>query len=317
MFFGAGPRGWRQLGVWSTAAVAGLGLAAFRAPLLDGNPVQVIAQKLSEYYATTQPEKVYLSLDRPAYGTGETIWFSAFVVDALRHQRDTLSKVLHVELLSPERRVVERRTLRIVGGLAQGDLTLGDSLAAGTYLLRAYTSWMLNSPSFVYQRRLQVWPASPDQTDQAGASLGPKTTSSTKAAGPRPDVQFFPEGGTFVAGVPTVVGFKAQATTGRSLEVSGQLLDGQGKTVATFSSQHAGMGHVDFTPGAGQTYRARVKLPDGSTADYPLPAVQASGYALHVQDAGDSFVLEARYRGAAGAPAPGPVALVSEVSTLR
>jgi len=316
--FGTGPAGWR-LGAWGAATAVGLGLMAFRGPLLADNPVQVIAQKLSAYYSLTQPEKVYLSLDRPAYGTGETVWFSAFVVDALRHQRDTISKVLHVELLSPERRVVERRTLRLIGGRAAGDISLTDSLPAGTYLLRAYTSWMLNAgPNFVYQRRLQVWPASPDQTDQAGASL---TAAGTKAnpaprfpAAGKPDVQFFPEGGTFVAGLPAVVGVKAQATTGLGVPVSGQVLDGQGKVVVpTFSAQHAGMGRFTFTPAAGQTYRARVKLPDGSSADYPLPAPQASGYSLHVQDAGTDFAIEARYRGAAGTPAPGPVALVSEV----
>ena len=311
-FFGAGAAG-RRLGLVAAAGVAGLGLVAFQGPLLD-NPVQVIAQKLGEYYSITQPEKVYLSLDRPAYGTGETIWFSAFVVDALRHQRDTLSHVLHVELLSPERRVVERRTLRVVGGLAYGDLDLSDTVQAGTYLLRAYTSWMLNgNPNLIYQRRLQVWPAAPDQVDPAAPLITPKA-GAAKASAPKPDVQFFPEGGTFVAGLPTVLGFKAQLATGHGVDVSGQVLDGQGKPVgAAFSSQHAGMGRLSFTPAAGQTYRAHVKLPDGSTADYPLPATQPSGYDLHVQDAGSEFVIEARYKGAAGTPAPGPVALVSEV----
>ncbi|MGI4833217.1 MAG: TonB-dependent receptor plug domain-containing protein [Janthinobacterium lividum] len=313
-FFGAGPAGWRFGGL-AAVGLASLGLAAFRGPLLD-NPVQLIAQKLNAYYSLTQPEKVYLSFDRPAYGTGETVWFSAFVVDALRHQRDTLSKVLHVELLSPERRVVVRRTLRVVNGLSAGDIELTDSLQAGTYLLRAYTSWMLNgNPNFVFQKRLQVWPASPDQTDQTSAPLspGPRAGAAVKAA-PRPDVQFFPEGGTFVAGLPAVVGFKAQLATGRSVEISGQLLDAQGKAVgAPFGSQHAGMGHLSLVPAAGQAYHARVKLPDGGTADYPLPATQAGGYALRVQDAGPDLVIEARYKGTAGAPAPGPVALVSEV----
>ena len=303
----------RRRGLLVGAGLAGLTLAAFQVPRAD-NPVQVIAQKLSAYYALSQPTKVYLSLDRPAYGTGETVWLSAFVVDALRHQPDTLSKVLHVELLSPTRQVVERRTLRVVRGRAYGDLDLPDSLRAGTYLLRAYTSWMLNAGnSFVFQRQLQVWPASPD-TPEAPAPLAASKASAATTRGPKPDVQFFPEGGSFVVGLPAVLGFKAQAASGRSLEISGQVLDAQGKVmVAAFSSQHAGMGRLGFVPAAGQQYRARVKLPDGSTADYPLPAVQASGYSLHVLDTGDAFTIEARYRGAADAPTPGPVALVTEV----
>jgi hypothetical protein len=308
----------KRLGAWLVPLAAGASaLMAFRLPA-EENPIRVIAEKLSAYYAATLPEKAYLHLDRPAYGTGETIWFSAYVVDALRHRPDTLSKVLHVDLLSPERRVVARRTLRLVGGRAAGDIELTDSLTAGTYLLRAYTAWMLNAgPNYVYERRLQVWPASPDQTDAQGATAAPGTKTPVKAAvmpTGKVDVQFFPEGGALVAGLPATLGIKAQAASGRGTTVSGQVLDEQGKpVVAVFSTPHAGMGRLSFTPAAGQRYHARVKLPDGTSADYPLPAVQPTGYSLRVLDAGDSYTVEARYRGTPGAPVPGPVMLLTEV----
>jgi hypothetical protein len=307
----------KRLGAWLVPLAAGTSaLMAFRLPAED-NPIRVIAEKLSAYYTTTLPEKAYLHLDRPAYGTGETIWFSAYVVDALRHRPDTLSKVLHVDLLSPQRQVVARRTLRLVGGRAAGDIELNDSLVAGTYLLRAYTNWMLNSgPDYVYQRQLQVWPASPDQpAPEAASPISSKTT--TKPSGlatSKVDVQFFPEGGSLVASLPATVGIKAQAASGRGVAVSGQVLDEQNKpVVASFTTPHAGMGRLSFTPAAGQRYHARVKLPDGSSTDYPLPAVQPTGYALHVIEAGDSYTVEARYKGVPGAPVPGPVMLLTEV----
>jgi hypothetical protein len=62
----------------------------------------VLAERVAAFYATAKPEKVYLHLDRPVYGTGETIWFNAYLVDALRHRPDSLSKILYVELLSPQ-----------------------------------------------------------------------------------------------------------------------------------------------------------------------------------------------------------------------
>lgn len=294
-----------------------LALVAFRLPA-DDNPIQVIAQKLSAFYAGTLPEKAYLHLDRPAYGTGETMWFSAYVVDAQLHKPDTLSKVLHVELLSPQRRVVVRRTLKLVGGRAAGDIALDDTLRAGTYLLRAYTDWMRNvgASQFIYQRQVQVWPAAPNQPDApakaTAAAAGPAAKAA--AAAGKVDVQFFPEGGSLLAGAPTTVAFKAVAASGRGATVSGQLLDEQNKPVgAAFSSQHLGMGQLSFTPVAGQRYHARVRLPDGSSADYPLPAVQATGYALRVLDTGENFVIEARYRGVPGAPVPGPALLLTEV----
>jgi hypothetical protein len=189
--------------------------------------------------------------------------------------------VLYVELLSPQRQLVARRTLRVApGGLANGDIELDDSLRAGTYLLRAYTNWMRNQgTNFFYQRQLQVWPAAPKEADASGvAPAASRPSAALKTTAGKVDVQFFPEGGNLVAGLPSVVGFKAQAATGRGATISGQVLDAQNKPVgAAFKSQHLGMGRVSFTPAAGQRYHARVTLADGTTADYPLPAVQPSG----------------------------------------
>ena len=55
-----------------------------------------------------------------------------------------------------------------------------------------------------------------------------------------------------------------------------------------------------------ETVCAPVPAHAGSTLEYPLPAAQPAGYTLHVVDGGENFLVEARYRGAAGAPAPGP-----------
>jgi hypothetical protein len=298
---------------WLAPLLALGGLAAFRLPA-DDNPVRVLAERVAAFYATTKPEKVYLHLDRPVYGTGETIWFNAYLVDAMRHRPDSLSKVLYVELLSPQRQLVARRTLRVMpGGLANGDIELDDTLRAGTYLLRAYTNWMRNQgTNFFYQRQLQVWPAAPQEVDASGvAPAASRPSAALKTTAGKVDVQFFPEGGNLVAGLPSVVGFKAQAATGRGATISGQVLDAQNKPVgAAFKSQHLGMGRLSFTPAAGQRYHARVTLADGTTADYPLPAVQPSGYSLHVVDSGDAFDVEARY---VGATPPGPALLLTEV----
>jgi hypothetical protein len=300
---------------WVLALLVGLVLTAAQIHPPDENILQRIARQVTQYYATVHPEKAYLHLDKPVYSTGETIWFSAYVVDALRHQADSTSKVLYVDLVSPDLKVVARRTLRLQGGRASGDLAVADTLVAGTYLLRAYTSWMRNAgEDFIYSRRLQVWGASPytvvppppmAATVQAAAKAAPVST--------KPDVQFFPEGGNLVAGLPAVMAFKATAPTGKGLDVRGQILDERNAVVvASFAAAHAGMGHFSFTPVAGQRYHAHLTLPGGGTADYPLPAAQASGYSLHVTDAGAEYVIEARYHAAPGTAAA-PAMLLTEV----
>ena len=305
-----------QKGVLAAVLAGAMVLVAARSQPAEEGLMQRVARQLGEFYTAARQEKAYLHLDRPVYATGETIWFSAYVVDASRHQLDSLSRVLHVDLVSPEHKVVARRTLRLRGGRASGDLDIADSLAAGTYVLRAYTNWMRNAgEDFIYSRRLSIWPASPlsppdGPTGSAGAAAAVKN-----AASARPDVQFFPEGGYLVEGLPGVVACKVTDASGRGLSVRGQILTAQNTVVVSaFSSRHAGMGRFSFVPGAGQRYHARLTLPDGSTADYPLPVPQPGGYSLHVAETPDDFLVEARYRGAAGAAAPaGPVQLLTQV----
>ena len=306
-----------QKGMLAAGLAVAIGLTAFRLRPPEDGLLPHIARQLAEYYTAARQEKVYLHIDRPVYGTGETIWFSAYVVDASAHRLDSLNQVLHVDLLSPERRVVARRTLRLQGGRAAGDLDIADTLAAGTYVLRAYTNWMRNAgDEFVYSRRLSVWPASPIGPQEPSAPAAPTTAfaRARAAAAARPDVQFMPEGGYLVEGLPAVVACKATDASGRGLDVRGQILnDKNAVVVPAFSSRHAGMGRFAFVPGTGQHYHAHFTLPDGGTADYPLPVPQPSGYTLHVVDGGPDFLVEARYRGVAGAPAPGPVQLMTQV----
>lgn len=98
-------------------------------------------------YAEPPPllyENVYLHTDKPYYYPGETIWFKAYMRYADVYLYDSLSKVLYVELINDQRKIVASRIAEIATGQASGDFTLPDSLATGNYYLRAYTNWMRN-----------------------------------------------------------------------------------------------------------------------------------------------------------------------------
>ncbi|MFD0751626.1 hypothetical protein ACFQZS_15855 [Mucilaginibacter calamicampi] len=93
------------------------------------------------------------------------------------------------------------------------------------------------------------------------------------------DVQFMPEGGRLVAGLPIKVGFKAISENGKSVNLKGSLLDSKNRQVAAFSVTYAGMGTFEFTPLAGETYSAKM---EGITKMYVLPAVRTGGTVLSV-----------------------------------
>ena len=288
-------------------------ITAFRSPPDEG-VLRRIVQSIQRYYGTARPEKAYLHLDKDLYTVGETIWFKAYVVDAVRHRPDTLSRVLYVELLNEQNEPVLRRTLRLEAGLAPGDMALPDTLSSGNYTLRAYTSWMRNAgPDYFYHRRLAIWPAAPvnapDSNPPAVWARAAAARRVATAVATPPDVQFFHEGGNLVAGLESVVAFKATDYAGHGLEVQGQVLDAQNRPVATFRSSHLGMGTFSMTPVAGQRYHAEVVPAHAAPRTVPLPAVQASGYIMRVFTLANDFMVGIRQQGGPG----GPVVLLGQV----
>ncbi|MES2277146.1 MAG: carboxypeptidase regulatory-like domain-containing protein [Bacteroidota bacterium] len=126
--------------------------------------------------------------------------------------------------------------------------------------------------------------------------LGTKNVTSIfplKGAAPGKDVQFFPEGGQLIAGIPSKVAVKAIKADGLGVEIKGTVVDNQGQTVCTLTSQHLGMGVFAMQPEAGKTYKANITFADGSQGSYDLPRVQATGITLMVAN-GDPENLTVR-----------------------
>ena len=252
---------------------AGL-LSAFRAR--DDDFIKQLLDRFRAYNEQRPTEKVYLHTDRETYLTGETIWIKGYLFNGGSHVADTVSRVLYVDLVDPAiRKVRLRLQLRATDGYAPGQLALPDSVPAGTYQLRAYTNFMRNEPeTYFFTKTLTVL-----------RSEGTIPTGVTQKSAPRqPDVQFLPEGGQLVEGLDGRVAFKAVNASGRSINVSGFVLDTRKDTAAGFFSMHDGMGYFGIKPEAGQTYTAFVRLDNGTLASYPMPAVQPQGVVMQVDN---------------------------------
>ena len=58
-------------------------------------------------------EKVYLHLDNTSYFMGDTLWYKAYVVKANDLTPTDMSRIVHVDLVSPDGVVVERHQLTL------------------------------------------------------------------------------------------------------------------------------------------------------------------------------------------------------------
>ena len=89
-------------------------------------------------------EKTYVFTDADSYQAGQRINLRVFLVNAVVHQADSVSRYVYVELLNPERLVVKRvRLIRSDQGFV-GHIDIPEGVVKGRYLLRSYTKNMLN-----------------------------------------------------------------------------------------------------------------------------------------------------------------------------
>ncbi len=106
------------------------------------------------------------------------------------------------------------------------------------------------------------------------------------------DVQFLPEGGALVSGMPAHVGVKAIGEDGKGVNVSGTVFDPDQNPVAEFKSLHDGMGSFGMLAESEGTYTAKINLPDGSVKQFQLPAVKSSGTVLLIKNLATSDSLD-------------------------
>lgn len=214
-------------------------------------------------------ERVYLHLDKPSYGFGDTIWYKAYTVIGQKHQPSALSGVLYVELISPKDSLVTRQSIPLVSGIGWSDIPLPFILKPGSYLLRAYTRWMRNFGVGAF--------------DEQRIVIGGTAPVIAKTA-EKCDVQFFPEGGELVNGVRCRVAVKAIGTNGLGKDIKGTIEDDTGNIVADFATQHLGMGEFAILPEAGKSYKAKVNIPGEASFMVDLPKAQEQGYTLAVNN---------------------------------
>jgi hypothetical protein len=237
---------------------------------------QSLDSTLAEISANYQPEKVYLQYDKSSYYAGETIWFKAYLMEGLFPAG--ASKSLYVDWIDDNGKVLSHTVSPVVEAGTNGQFEVPEEYPYNFIHVRAYTKWMLNfDTAFLYSKDIRVLPKD---------SLVTKTPISII-----PSLQFFPEGGDMVAGVPNRIAFKANDQFGRPVNINASLMDNKGTVLQRFSSVHDGMGSFMIIPQQGIAYT--VKWTDEKRVEHvsKLPEVQASGVSMLVTIDGEKRVV--------------------------
>lgn len=276
----------------------------------SGNDLNSIKQSLNLASQNLVQEKVFIHTDNTCYFVGDTLWYKAYVVRADNLHFTDMSRILYVELLSPDGLLVERQQIILSGkGFSCGNFTLKDSLYSGFYELRAYTKWMLNfnvdhqrylkhdayhfynyqmakdyfrTWDGLYSRVIPIY----SKPDQAGDFTYKRIYQRPKQRLAKPRKQslqaaFFPEGGELVTGLSSRVAFELTDQDGQAVEANLTISDGK-SDIAQAKAGWMGRGTFTFTPQS-STYQAVVNWKD-KTYHFALPQGTEKGAVLTLKD---------------------------------
>lgn len=242
-------------------------------------------------------EKIYVQFDKPAYNTGETIWFKSYVFAGIIPS--PISRNFYAELLDPSGKVIQQKLLPIYEASSAGSFDLPANLPHSTIIFRAYTTWMLNfDTTFLFSKTIRVLNKSAAGTAEAtpaakGAGGKPASAAAVTTAN-TVNLRVFPEGGDLVTGLESQVAVKVTDGYGLPVSAAGTIKDAGGASVASFYTVHDGMGRFTIEPQAGKTYYAEWQDEKKQTHKTPLPAAKTNGVVLQCAPSGSrqAFIIK-------------------------
>lgn len=235
-------------------------------PILAQTKLEKAITNLEDNY---EQEKVYVLTDKSQYAAGDKVWFKSFVFDG--YNRSTLSTTLFVELYNADKKLIDWKTILLTNGEGSGDFQLKEDLPEQVYYVRAYTPYMTN-----FNEDFQIVKTIPIYNPNSPESLVISKSSDWSA-------KAFPEGGTFINGVPTKFAVRLSSNTYLPENWTGKVIDTQNPntSITTFKSFDKNVASFTITPVLGKKYQVIIQDNTGKSKTTDLPQVADSG--LHLE----------------------------------
>lgn len=241
------------------------GLLLVLATAVQAQSLESNLTRFANQYAT---EKLYLHYDKSSYLPGETVWFKAYAMEGLFPA--AASKTLYVDYIADNGTVLSHVVSPLIEGATNGQFEIPSDYNGNWLHVRAYTKWMLNfDTAFLYAHDIRIL-----QKPVPGARPAKLTVV--------PRLDFFPEGGDAIAGLPGKVAFKVTDQWGNPQKLRGVVMSDKGVVVDSLRVLHDGMGFFTLTPDEGASYTAKWRDEKGAMHTTALPAVKPSGASMQV-----------------------------------
>ena len=154
---------------------------------------------------------------------------------------------VYVELIDSMDVIRARNLVAVFNGAGFGEFGIDKStLSEGAYFIRAYTQYMRNfGDNFLFVKKIKITEVPDRPIETTDNQIDTNYLLQTKQA-QTIDLQFLPEGGTFVSGLENNLAFIATSTMGKPINISGWIQNKSGKKNNTFYLYPWGHGKSGF-----------------------------------------------------------------------
>ena len=231
-------------------------------------------------YTKIPREIAYVHINKSTFILGESMAFSAYVLDKNSKQLSTITTNLYCVLKDKNDKVVKSKLLKVEHGIASGDFAIDSLFSSGDYNFKAYTNWMRNFNELNhYEQTIKI--------------IDPNTQESVfkKSITNNVDAQFLPEGGHLVADTKNTLGVVVKDNRGFGVsQVEGRILDKNDVEISNFKTNQFGLGKFVFIPERGNTYKAIMTV-NNNEQKFELSPSENIGVTLTLNDLGSRVAL--------------------------
>lgn len=237
-------------------------------------------ENLEDHYSQ---EKVYLMFDKDEYIAGDALQFKSFVFDG--YEPSKISNTMFVELYDNDKKLIDKKTILLKDGHANGAFTLKEDLKENIYFIRAYSSWMANfDDSWNFLKAIPIY--NPDSKEKLELHADESW-----------EIDAFPEGGNFVADLQMKIAVRFYTSDNSSQKWTGYLIDeNEPNNKIAIQTLDQNVGVVEMTPKSGKTYQIVITDQNGNSKTKNLPQVSDYGISLKTknEEKGISYILNSR-----------------------
>lgn len=233
-----------------------------------------ISKKMQSFSYMMHFQKLYLQTDRDIYFSNDTIWFSAWLVDANNHKMDYLEKIMYVDVVFDDNQVLANYLFPIKEGRSYGQIEIPYFQNDIKLKLKAYTNYMLNGgDDFLFYKEIDVLSDNFDNN----ATKNRQMQSSAEIENL---FTIIPEGGNVLYGMPNRMIFSSNKIKSNF----GKIVDADENVVAFINIDNYGRAQFSLIPIEERNYFFEYENSNGELEKYPLEIESNSDYSLFVNN---------------------------------